>query len=303
LLATENSPFRIDQPILGIGTIPFSFDTSTSDTTVFVLDDKKLVRLAENSGGTHTDNSGTYSASVVLLPAIQVGELTVPFAAVTVVSHGESSTMGVDLISCFRVTIDPDNKLVTFEPRKGFRYRRTGVAGIELAEKSGKYTVTSIDTLDAASTAIAMNDKVISIDGESVSDMTPMQALACLNGYEGTAAKLVLEQANGKQTSVALMRHSNYSNVVVGAVGMMVLKDADKPVRVLEVAPGSAAFKAGVMQDDELLAINDAEIGNKTAEQISDELLVAGDKTPHIETLKIKRKKDGQVVTLHVKPI
>jgi len=117
-----------------------------------------------------------------------LGNLKVPLVPLIAVPTSEPHKLGLDLVSRFRITIDPYNKLVTFEPRHGFWRRWQGNVDIELAEQRGNCSVSRTSSARSAETGISLNDCVLSTDGEAVADKNATQANELLNGSAGTLA-------------------------------------------------------------------------------------------------------------------
>jgi PDZ domain/Aspartyl protease len=269
----------------------FYIDTGDAESYVVPTESRMINRLAEKTGGSHSDISGTSPALTLLLPQIDLGAWSISAPTLMVVGNAKVSSIGTDLFACFRVTIDPGNRFVTLEPRKGYRYRRVGDPGVNLISRGGKLVIGELRSLAAAQTPLATDDEVISIDGRNTAEMTLTQASAALNGYEGEPLTLSVNKPSGKPVTVSLLRRSVFPEVVCTDIGVTLIISKGTAPRIFEVVPGSQADTRGIHVGDQILAIN----GKSIADASADDLWVRmhGDLAKNISGIEIKQKSDG----------
>ena len=159
--------------------------------------------------GIASSGNSPSTASLVCVPNVQVGNIEITNQAVRVqnpVSTGAFSEpgfegiLGSDFLRQFEVTFDLHHALLYLKPDTGFRpdpYKYVTI-GIQFAkDTSGAFTVVSVwKNSPAAEAGIEPGDRIATVDGQNVEDLSPEQFSKKLHAKAGTRIKLKVEHEN-----------------------------------------------------------------------------------------------------------
>lgn len=282
---------RASFEVSGAGAVPFWIDTGDL-TTYFPAAGANLIdRVCTQGGAVRTDLGGDRPTLLMMIGAIRAGAITIAHPEVSINMGAESATLCMDALSCFRVTIDPGNRVLTLEPRKNFRYRRPGRTGIVLSTQGDRMIVSQIQLVNTANTDLQINDKIVSIDGIAAADMTLSQTTSMLNGFEATEAEIAVEKPDGRKMIVRVYRESQF-NDAVALPGLTLLKAKDKPIKVIENDSSGAAHTSAAQIGDELLRVDGTDAMTQTVDQLYATLRSGSHR------LTLRRKSDGKSVVI-----
>lgn len=114
---------------------------------------------------------------------------------------GFSGILGSDLLRQFEVTFDLSHGWLYLKPDTGYRsdpykYMTIGIQFVK--DTSGAFTVVSVWKNSPASEAgIKPGDRIASVNGQSVKDLTPKQVPEKLHAKAATPVQLKIEHENG----------------------------------------------------------------------------------------------------------
>jgi hypothetical protein len=292
----DGSRGRLTLTLPGLHALPFEIDTGSVNTVLPADEGAHLDKLATRSGTT-VNVAGTHPTEDALLSYLDIGDTRRNLPVVTLLPGISEPQLGLDQLACFRVTIDPDNRIVTFEPRAGGSYRRIGESGFDgNGPTTDAVAVSQIRDPHVSHAGVDRGDVIVSIDNHLVANMNVTQINNYLSNFEGQVASFVFQKPNKRKITVQLLRRSRFSTVAVGLAGLTILKDNGKTARVLEVEPGSQGERVGIRAEDEILAVNGKPVLDASAKQLYDLIESA---MPNCE-LEVKRKADAAHVLIRM---
>jgi predicted aspartyl protease len=167
--------------------------------------------------GIGSSGNSPSTAFLVCIPNVRIGDIEIKNQGVRVqnpVSKGAFSEpsfegiLGSDVLRHFEVTFDLSHALVYLKPDTGFlpdpyKYVTIGIQFYK--DTSGAFTVVSVwKNSPAAEAAIEPGDRIATVDGQNVKDLSPEQFSKKLHAKAGTPIKLKVEHEN--KSSVVVIK-------------------------------------------------------------------------------------------------
>jgi hypothetical protein len=280
------------------GTAPAAMIVDMGMTESRLPTDKaqKLKSLATAGKDTLIMMDGAHQTQDYLLEALTLGSVTTPLVPVSSQDGLAVGSLGIDLLSRFRVTLDPVLEKLVLEPRASFPLRVRGVSGLTVTQRAGLFYVSQIAPTVVAPD-LAVGDQVASVDEEEVRSLSYYQAAGQLMyGFAGDWMHLTVEKPDHKRVSMMLLRRSLYPEVAVSGVGVVLHQENAGGLRVLFVQPGSPAEMLGIRAADELVSVNGKAARPLSAAQVTDLLARAGLPSAAPNTLVFKSGHDGKEI-------
>lgn len=209
----------------------------------------------------------------LLLPNLQFDNYIVPQAVVVMEPKRRSTSLGLDMLARFRVTLDTAHRQLSLEPLPSPGTWLPGWAGLSLKRDNGHYYVATVEARAAMRAGVRVGDRILAVDGMALDDAPRIVAQLALDGAAGTMATLLLQHRNGRQATAVFKRGSEFPPTLNASVGLGLQTADGGPLMVRSVLSGSVAEKAGVLPDDEIMQINDLLINNVSDAQIRENLL------------------------------
>lgn len=287
--AKDGDILRGSFDVSGAGAMPFRIVTGSEVTYLPASGANRIDRVCSQSGGMHNDMSGNRPSITMLIDAINTDAIKLIHPRVLITLGVDVATLGLDILSCFRLTIDPDNRILTLEPRRGYRYRRPGRTGVTLTAQGDKIIVSQIELANTANTALQIGDIIVSIDGVPASELTVLQARDVVEGFEATEAEVVVKKPDGRMATIRIYRQSEFDDLVA-LPRLTLFKPKDKPFVIIESDVDATAAASAAQVGDELLKVD----GKDALTQTVDQLYASLHSGSH--TLTLHRKSEGKSV-------
>ena len=182
--------------------------------------------------------------------------------------HG---TLGLDFLSCFRVTLDFPRRQMSLERDAERPYCLRGWAGFRLKPNGSDFQVMVITTDSPAEKAdLQVDDKVLSIDGRSLRSLSSDAASSLRNDFAGSRATLLIQRGDGKPFTLSFVRANLFAAPPDIEMGLTVEKPDKKPISVIQVDAGSPARKAWLIAGDTITAVDGAPATSMSADQTNE---------------------------------
>ncbi len=204
---------------------------------------------------------GLYLSPELRLPGLSLGTLTVPDVAVGTMEDSTSASLGLDILTGYRLTLDGPNRELTLEPSaQSGRYfaGRSGLSGwsgITLALDGGGLSVKALSAWSPARRAgVQVGDTLLTIYGQSVQGVSLerfTQLISETRGLSGRPVQVTLRR--GAQTVAASWVPLNdFTAPQTVLDGLTLRRLNEQPWEVLDVLKGSPADQAGLQSGDRI---------------------------------------------------
>lgn len=230
-----------------------------------------------------------------LLSSLRIGDRQEPDVLVTRATERSSvASLGMDLLSRFRVTLDLRNKQLTLEPASDHdkRMRQPGVSDIALARREDHYVAQKVPPGSAPALAgIRRGDKILMVEGYVLNTLPLVVAKRVLNGFAGTRAEVTVEHADKQRATISFERAYLLREVATPKVGlgMKVGKTADGRLLIIDIDQATPAQEAGLQVEDEIVEINGVPI-----QPLSRDQLMALMKQPEGSEARLRIRRKGE---------
>lgn len=161
----------------------------------------------------HRDIAGLHISEELLLPNVKIGTFTEPDVDLVCESGRSKMSLGLNILSRFRITLDFPNREMTLERPIDYanRIHIQGDAHITLRRRHGKYYVRKLQADSVAARAgLRKGDCIVEVDGGRLASLPRIFAYRLLDGFANTSARLTLRRAGGKLVTVTFVRASAY---------------------------------------------------------------------------------------------
>ncbi len=197
-----------------------------------------------------------------------MGTLRLPEVAVRVVPAAETS-LGMDILAGFRLTLDGPNAQLTLEPSAAGRRDVQGWSGVDLNQTGATWSVSGLAAGSPARQAgVQVGDEIVTMNGRSVPGLSPAQLGGLVTGPAGIPLRAVLRRGRDKNLNVSWTPLDEFS-APRDALGGQILKRANGgPWVIVSVLPGSAGDRAGLQAGDEITRINGALVADMSQSQL-----------------------------------
>ena len=99
------------------------------------------------------------------LPNLQFDNYTMPQAVVVMEPKRRSTSLGLDMLARFRVTLDTAHRLLFLEPLPSGGTWLPGRAGLSLRRDNGHYYVAAVEARPALRAGVRVGDRILNVDG------------------------------------------------------------------------------------------------------------------------------------------
>jgi len=255
------------------------------------------LRPAATESFIHSDAFDELHVSLkLLLASVQVGPFALQDVALSAGAPA-GAVLRTDVLSRFLVTLDFAGKRLFLE-RPVSRVPLIGATGIQLVVLGGSREGFELGLVDegspAAKAGLKLGDRLLVVDGHRVEHLPSIVTKRLLAGLVGTVAQLKVERGHG-QLQFEFKRPSEFDQSPGALTGLRLDKMLDGPAKVVAVAQGSPAQKAGLLPGDTILTMNDIDTSKFKSGQLGN-LLVQ----PEV-TVTLRRSGEPQLLTFKLK--
>jgi len=208
------------------------------------------------------------------LPRFALGGLILKGVNVTAIPVEESggwrpATLGMDVLSRFRVTLDVPRMRLLLEPTPGFPVFRAGYSGVDLSRSGGTFRIQSVQAASpGAAAGLRAGDAVLSIDGRRLAGLRLYTVNNIAGGEANTPAAFVTDRA-GVTRTIRFRRLDLFKAPPQVLLGLIGRRDATGPLVVKAVVPGCPADIAGIAPGDEIAAFDGQPAATVTGETLA----------------------------------
>lgn len=259
--------------------LTMKLDTGAQNTKLPKSVGPKLGRILTSAVVVQTQGvNGRQDNVAALVPLLRLGRQSLHdvYALLAVQDNPGKALLGMNVLSRFRITLDPRNRQLWIEPnKKGFLTESAdvpGVTGVTLIRRSdGKEDALFVSedpplTGPSQAANIKPGDQIVSVDGKAVAGLPLPVARRLLNGYAGSEATILLAR-DGKQVTTTLRRESPFSKKRGGSgLGFTTLPGVTEGLEVVGINPMSPAEDAGLKIGDLITSVNGVAIPKVTTE-------------------------------------
>jgi predicted aspartyl protease len=212
-----------------------------------------------------------YISQTLLLPKIKVGDYSLDNFAVSTSPVLRHCTLGIDLLSCFRVTLDFPHHQMFLERAADRPYQLQGWGGFTLKPSEKEFRVKTVEAGSPAEVAgLQVDDEIRSIDGRTLHGLSLDAASRLRNGFAGTRATLLIQRGQSQPFTLSFVRANLFAAPPDIETGLTVEKPDKKPINVVQVDAGSPAQRAGLVAGDTIIALDGVLSVAMSADQTDD---------------------------------
>lgn len=272
-------------------------DTGSFNTQVPLVTLSALHPTATSYGHPNEQIDGLYLCPDLRLPSLNLGTLRVPDVVVGVLPLA-STSLGMDILGGYRLTLDGPNAQLSLEPSvRGVRQVR-GWSGLGLKHSGAPWLVQGVRAGSPARLAgVHVGDEIVTINGRSVRGLSPMQLGMLLTGAPGASFRVSLRRGKtpGKIVQVSWIPLDEFSAPRDALYGLIMKRANGAPWVVVSVLPGCPGDRAGLQAGDEITHMS----GALVADIPTDRLRMLMSQSPDSMTLSVTRV--GRAEPLSVK--
>lgn len=241
-------------------------DTGSDSTQIPLLALKSLHPTAITYN-TSTMIDGDYVCPELRLPKISFGSLCVTDVVVDVKPPPTGPSLGLDILSGYRLTLDGPNGQLILEPSAQSRRYRKGHSGLDIKQGGKRWFVSRLKVkLPAQSAGLQVGDELVTVSGVGVKGLSLDQVGKELSGLAGVPVQTTVRR-EGKLVTLTWVPIDAFqiSPSVIDGLTMRktpngafwIIKD------VLQGCPGSLA---GLQAGDKVTRINGHPVTDKPTE-------------------------------------
>lgn len=268
-LKNEHRHFVLVSPSQGVSTY-LLLDTGSVETSLPLPIANKIrstprIGLATGLLGTY------YISQALLLPKMKVGDAVIYEFEVGSSPTLAYRTLGIDLLSCFRVTLDFPHHQMFLERAADRPYRLHGWVGISLKPDGNDFRVRSVEPGSPAAVAgLQVDDKVLSIDDQPLQGLSVEAAKTLRDDPAGTRTTFLIQRGESKPFPLSFVAASLFAAPPDIKTGLVAEKPDKQPVSVIQVEEGFPAQKAGLMAGDTITEIDGVPSESLSLDQTND---------------------------------
>lgn len=195
---------------------------------------------------------GLYVIPEVRLPGLKLGTLWVSDIVLGSIPPPEPASLGMDILSCYRLTLDGPNGQAILEPLVHSERSETGWAGLRLRQAGDGWMIERIKPGSPAGPGgLQMGDMLLTVGGISAQGLPQFVMERMLAGLVGTPVRVTVRRAG--QVRAASWLPVDYFRAPRDIMdGLTMQRGQNSPWTVLDVQKGSAADQAGLKTGDRI---------------------------------------------------
>ncbi len=243
------------------------FDTGSDGTQIPLSALDALNPTALATTGFYARVDAVYVCPELQLPGIRLGSLQVPNVVVGTLPPSTQPSLGMDILTGYRLTFDGPNAQLILEPSlRGGRYT-LGWAGVSLKQSGDGW---EIDTFrkgsPAQSVGLEVGDKIVSVNEVSIAGTSQSFCKRLLGGLVRRQVQVTVQRGASQRVSVSWAAIDDFHAPPTVLDGLPMRKPSGGSWIISEVIKGYPGDKSGLQVGDKLTKID----GEATASMLLD---------------------------------
>ena len=199
---------------------------------------------------------GIYFGPDLRLTDLKIGRLDVPNAVVGTLPSSDSTSLGLDVLAGYRLTLDGPNGQLTLEPSaEGGRYVY-GKSSLDIKPAGESWSISGFqDKSPAQAAGLRLNDELVTVGGVNVRGLSKLQVRHLLSGIVGVPVHAQARQA-GKEVMLSWMPVDEFSASPDVVDGLAMSKTPGDVWVILGLTKGCLSDNAGLLIGDKIIQIN-----------------------------------------------
>ena len=264
-------------------------DTGSSDTQVPLSVLPALHPKMPISSELHeTVDNTLYVCPTLPLANIMIGKAQVPNVSVGTLPATISQSLGMDILTRYRMTLDGPNGQLTLEPSAHGGHDDLGWAGLFVKQSGDGWAISRFEKgAPAQSAGLKLGDKVLTVNGIRVAGTQQLFCERLLGGLLGHRIQTTVQRGAGQLVDVSWTATTDSDTTPSPLGGLPMQKPLGGSWMVLEVIKNCPGDKAGLQAGDTLTQIDGeatatmsldrfAELAKKPTVQVEVERLGSG---------------------------
>lgn len=204
---------------------------------------------------------GLYVSPELRLPGLSLGTLTVLDVVVGTMEDSTQASLGLDILTGYRLTLDGPNRELTLEPSaQSGRYfaGRSGLSGwsgLTLASDGGGLSVKALSAWSPALRAgVQVGDTLLTINGQSVQGASLERFTQLISETRGLGSRPVQAtlRRGTKTLTASWVPLNDFTAPQTVLYGLTLRRLNEQPWEVLDVLKGSPADRAGLQSGNRI---------------------------------------------------
>jgi predicted aspartyl protease len=236
-------------------------DTGSPTTSLPAAVASKLPTAAKTDSGYVSLDGAVHVVSLLLIKELDLGGIMLDNVSLLSEPDPKWVTLGVAVLSRFRVTFDFRNGFLTLErpttpPTHSPVHGRTGIT----LTLDGSLSVASVRRESPGEKAgVRPGDRLLSVDGRPLQGLPHFMAECILGGFKDGEADLVIARG-GEERRVKFRRLSRFDAPRGPLAGIEMYRPHDGHFTVNALEPGSPAAKAGLKKGDKIVSLDGQDV-------------------------------------------
>lgn len=214
-----------------------------------------------------TQIEGDYVLPKMRLPEVDFGSLHVPDVVVTVMPPPTGPSLGMDILTGYRLTLDGPNGQLILEPSTQSRGYTAGRSGLDIKRSGKKWFVSRLNAkLPAQNAGLQVGDELVTVGRASIKGLSLDQIGTELSGIAGTPVQVSVRR--GRQTLMFTWVPVDAFHISPSVIdGLTMTRATDHaPWIVEDVLRGCAGSLVGLQVGDKITHINGHSVADKPEE-------------------------------------
>lgn len=199
---------------------------------------------------------GTYISPRMRLPSLTVGTLRVPNVEVQALPAAARFSLGLDVLSNYRLTLDAPNAQLIMEPSTGGRHSIHVQSGVAVEPDGKGWAISQLSDISPARAAgLQADDQLVTLAGTSVEGLSVSQLGKLFQVPLGNPLQVRVRRA-GKEILLSWIPLDDLITSPTAIDGLPMQKAPGGPWTIIEVMKGYPGDKAGLQAGDALTKID-----------------------------------------------